>query len=77
MTIMNPIGIFFFGALVLTSACELMPRNTIRDCRDQCSDIGKPKACMEFCNCIHLKGEALNKCLDEYDKAKEDSSRVR
>jgi hypothetical protein len=74
---MKPILIAVFGALVLTSACEIMPRNTIRDCREQCSDTKKTKACMEFCNCIHLKGEALNKCLDEYEKAKEDSVGVK
>jgi hypothetical protein len=56
------------SVLAVSSGCEIMPRNTLRDCRDQCKDSKKSKACYEFCHCIHERGEPLNKCLEQYDK---------
>lgn len=49
-----------------------MPRNTLKDCRQQCKDSKKSKACYEFCDCIHKQGHTLDSCLNEYNKAPED-----
>jgi hypothetical protein len=66
----------FITALVFASACEIMPRNNLKDCREQCKSSKKSRACYDFCDCIHKYGEPLDNCLDEYDKAPEDSIRV-
>ena len=62
-----------FATLVFTSACEIMPRNTLGDCRDQCKDSKKSKACYDFCDCIHNEGQPLDSCLDKYNKAPGDT----
>jgi len=64
-------------ALVFFSACEMMPRNNINDCREQCKGSKKSKACYEFCDCIHKDGHSLDSCLEKYDKAAEDSIPVK
>ena len=63
----------FTAALMLMGACEIMPRNTLRDCRVQCKDSKKSKACYDFCDCIHKDGQPLDTCLDKYNKAPVDT----
>jgi hypothetical protein len=60
-------------SLLLVTSCEIMPRNTLKDCRQQCKESKKAKACYEFCDCIHKQGQPLDSCLDKYNKAPEDS----
>jgi hypothetical protein len=59
-------------ALVFSSACEIMPRNSLKDCQLQCKDSNNPKACYDFCDCIHKNCQPLDTCLAEYDKALEE-----
>ena len=66
----------FIGVLVFTSACEIMPRNSLSDCREQCKGSKKSKACYDFCDCIHKDGQPLDSCLDKYNKAQEDTIRT-
>ena len=71
---------FFAGAaaavivlvLVILNLYDIMPRNTLKDCKAQFKDGNKTKAGGDFCNCIHKSGEPLDKCLHEYDIAPED-----
>jgi uncharacterized membrane protein YphA (DoxX/SURF4 family) len=49
---------------------ELMPRNTLKECRTQCEDSANPEACYTFCDCIHKEGQPLDKCLEAYEEAK-------
>jgi hypothetical protein len=70
---MKTIFLFFIAALTCTGCYEIMPRNSLPDCQEQCKGSKKSKACLDFCNCIHNEGQPLNKCLDEYNKAAEDS----
>ncbi|GAA4310437.1 DoxX family protein [Nibribacter koreensis] len=49
---------------------ELMPRNTSKDCKMQCEDSANPQACITFCDCIHLEGQPLQKCLEAYENAR-------
>jgi hypothetical protein len=60
-------------SLVFACSCEIMPRNTLKDCRDQCTDSKKSKACYEFCDCIHKQGQPLDSCLEKYDNTPNDS----
>ena len=73
-TVIRVTVFILFTMLLFNIGCTCMqPRNTIRDCREQCKDSKKSKACYEFCNCIHLQGRSLDSCLDEYNKAPADS----
>ncbi len=70
-----PSLIMLVSVLVIATSCEIMPRNTLKDCRQQCEGRGKSRACYEFCDCIHLQGKPLDSCLDQYDRAAEDRLR--
>jgi hypothetical protein len=70
---MKVIKSVFMLAMLFLMACEIMPRNTLKDCELQCKDNPKSKACLIFCDCIHQKGHTLDSCLAEYDKAPTDS----
>jgi hypothetical protein len=54
---------------VIRFAFELKPRNTIKDCLTQCEGSDNPKACIDFCDCIHKQGQSLDSCLDAYNNA--------
>ncbi|WP_129717475.1 DoxX family protein [Pedobacter sp. SYP-B3415] len=54
---------------IILNAFNIMPRNTLKDCQGQCDERRDPEACKRFCECIHLQGEPLRKCLTEYKKA--------
>ncbi|MDB5129594.1 DoxX family protein [Mucilaginibacter sp.] len=77
--------IFFAGAaatviilvLIITNVYNIMPRNTLSDCKQQCSNSNNPGACNVFCNCIHEKGQSLTKSLDEYNKALKKPVRIK
>lgn len=61
--------------LIITNVFTVKPYNTLPDCNEQCKDSKNPEACREFCECIHTNGRPLDKCLDEYNKARESSAR--
>ena len=68
---------FFFGVFTtflavgftVTHIYTLMPRNTVTGCKTQCDDSENPEACKVFCEKIHIKGQDLNKSLNEYEQA--------
>lgn len=77
-TIDNKFPALFFGVglsfvvvlvLALTQLFDIVPRNTINDCKSQCENSENPKACVIFCDCIHNQGKPLNNCLDEYHRS--------
>jgi uncharacterized membrane protein YphA (DoxX/SURF4 family) len=57
-------------ALIMLVGYDIKPRNTMKDCLTQCDDKKDPAACIQFCECIHKKGESLKKCLAEYEQVK-------
>ena len=72
--IMKGLPVFLIVTFAVLTGCEIMPRNTLKDCREQCKDSKRSKACYEFCDCIHKQGEPLNKCLDAYEASPQDSA---
>jgi hypothetical protein len=78
-------ALFFAGAaatlvvlvLAVTNVYNIMPRNSFSDCTRQCERSNNPKACNNFCDCIHKKAQPLGKCLDEYNKALKDTVRIK
>lgn len=57
------------GLMILVNLYRIEPYNTLPSCFDQCPDTENPEACYEYCECIHARGEDLEKCLKEYKKA--------
>jgi uncharacterized membrane protein YphA (DoxX/SURF4 family) len=56
-----------FVIIVLTQvAFDIKPRNTMSDCRQQCSKSTKPDACEAFCQDIHRDGQPLEQALKKY-----------
>jgi hypothetical protein len=76
----NKFPFMFFGGVVATLASvvflnnviyDIRPGNEPAECWNGCPGNVSPKACEEFCDCIHNKGKPLGKCLEDYEKAKE------
>ena len=74
--------LFFAGVFAAVVVCVLViprlynvkPRNTLPFCLKQFKDTTRTEAGNNFCNCIHLHGEPLNKCLNDYNNAPDDSA---
>ncbi|MBJ6111030.1 DoxX family protein [Hymenobacter sp. BT523] len=74
---------FFAGAaatvalvvLTVTNVFDVMPRNTLADCRSQFKGrLGhRTTAGKAFCECIHQKGQPLDQALDAYHQAPDDA----
>ncbi|MBL0744680.1 DoxX family protein [Chryseolinea lacunae] len=72
-------SLFFGGVFVMIAAViiinhfmyDIRPGNSRIECTNGCAGNSDPKACLEFCGCIHDQGKQLHECLNEYDKAKE------
>ena len=74
----NKFPLVFFGCVFAIVASvilinhflyEIRPGNSIEECSNGCGGHRNPKACHDFCDCIHNQGKPLNKCLDEYEKS--------
>lgn len=59
----------FIVLLLITTAYKIVPHNTLSDCQAQCESSKNSKACFDFCDCIHIDGQPLNKCLDDYNES--------
>ncbi len=70
--------LFFTGALTTTGALvlffiyghEVMPRNSLSECNKQFVATPHEQIGKEFCECIHIRGQDLDTCLETYQKAK-------
>jgi uncharacterized membrane protein YphA (DoxX/SURF4 family) len=74
----NKFPVQFFAGVVATIAIvvlgvsrgyDIMPRNTLAECKVQCTEGKNPKACTIFCEGIHQNGRPLDKSLDDYHQA--------
>jgi uncharacterized membrane protein YphA (DoxX/SURF4 family) len=69
----------FFGSVFAIAASvilinhflyDIRPGNSLLECTNGCLN-NHPKACANFCDCIYNQGKSLDKCLDQFEKAKE------
>ncbi|MCU0384553.1 MAG: hypothetical protein MUE38_00905 [Flavihumibacter sp.] len=66
--------IFFTGVILIVIGTvlfarygyEVMPRNSLKDCKAQFKGTNKEAAGYQFCECIHEKGNPLDNCLAEF-----------
>jgi uncharacterized membrane protein YphA (DoxX/SURF4 family) len=76
--------LFFAGVFAAVVICaagipslySIKPRNTLPQCQRQFKNSSKTQAGEKFCDCIHKNGEPLNKCLDEYFNAPDDTTQT-
>ena len=76
---------FFLGVIATVMAIilfirfgfDIMPRNSLKDCNSGFVGTNRTKAGARFCDCIHKQGQPLNSCLKEYNKAPDDTSRIK
>ena len=69
-------AVVFFMVVVPNILYRIKPRNTLPQCVKQFKDSRRTKAGENFCDCIHKNGEPLNKCLNEYNKAPDDTIQI-
>lgn len=50
---------------------DVMPRNSLSDCKMQFENAPHQAAGFEFCECIHTKGHLLEECLIEFENLKD------
>ena len=76
----NKFPFLFFGGVVAALATvvflnniiyDIRPGNEPAECWNGCPGNSNPKACEEFCDCIHNKGKPLRECLEKYEQSKE------
>ncbi|MCP9234392.1 DoxX family protein [Lewinella sp. JB7] len=58
-----------FASVVWVMRNALMPMNRVPECRTRCAGSTDPEACLEFCECVHTRGETLDNCLEAYERA--------
>lgn len=55
-------------AFAVNHLYPIYPKNTRSDCLTQCGEYQYPQQCLEFCDCIHVKGKSFESCLSAYRK---------
>jgi hypothetical protein len=50
---------------------DVMPRNSLSDCKNQFANTRNEAAGFEFCEYIHNGGQPLNECFKEFENLKE------
>ncbi len=79
-TLSNKFPFVFFGSVFATVVSviviniflyDMRPGNSLIECTNGCLGSKYPKACEEFCDCIHNQGKPLDQCLEKYKEAKE------
>lgn len=64
------VGIMAFTVWFAQNGHDVMPFNSLKDCKSQFKEIENEEAGLEFCECIHTTGNSLDACLEEYEKVK-------
>lgn len=69
------VALAMFGVVLLSATVfDIKPRNTEIDCGLQFKEGNRKIAGKAFCNCVHVEGHPLQKCLNEYFETKDDNS---
>ncbi|MEP3836484.1 MAG: DoxX family protein [Algibacter sp.] len=75
----NKFPFSFFGGVAVTFALiiliflkgfDIMPRNSLPDCKNQYANTKFENIINEFCECIHSKGNPLDDCLEAFSENK-------
>lgn len=47
---------------------QIMPRNSLKDCKSQFENTANETVGFEFCECIHTQGNSLESCIQNFEK---------
>lgn len=61
---------FVLTILIFLNGFDIMPRNSLTDCKKQYANSKYENIGNEFCECIHLKGNILDDCLKTFSEKK-------
>lgn len=61
------IGIVAITIFTVFNLYQVKPYNSLTDCQKQCSQQNNPAICLTFCECIHVQGNDLDDCLNNYE----------
>jgi hypothetical protein len=70
----------FFSGIVVTVILtivfarfgyDVMPRNSLSDCKAQFVNSENEVNGLRFCECIHIEGQPLDECLKEFENSKD------
>ena len=65
------LGVVFTVALTILFAhfgYDVMPRNSLSDCKKQFESTKNETVGFAFCECVHQEGQPLNECLKAYEE---------
>lgn len=60
------IGITVGTVFTTVNMYDLMPKNTLAECKKQFKKEENTAAAKAFCECIHIKGNSLHNCMETY-----------
>lgn len=63
------LGIMAFTVWFALFGHEVMPQNSLKDCKSQFINTHNEAVGFAFCECIHTTGNPLDDCLEDYEKA--------
>lgn len=62
------ITVFVMVGLLASYGHQVMPRNSLSDCKSQFINTENESAGFKFCECIHTNGNPLDECLGRFDE---------
>lgn len=74
----NKFPFLFFTGVAFAIVCvifvfrfgyDVMPRNSLAECKKQFKNTKNEFAGFEFCECVHTNGRPLDECLEAYETA--------
>lgn len=65
-----------FCVIGIPNLYSIKPRNEMPPCLRQFTNTRRTQAGANFCNCIHKNGDPLDKCLNEYNSAPDDTEQT-
>jgi uncharacterized membrane protein YphA (DoxX/SURF4 family) len=57
--------------IIFLKGFDIMPRNSLKDCKTQYVNSSNKNVANAFCECIHIKGNPLKDCLADFEKQKQ------
>ncbi len=61
---------FALSLFVFLKGFDIMPRNSLADCKSQYAHTQYQAIGNEFCDCVHTHGSPLDDCLAQFDRQK-------
>ena len=57
--------------IIFLNGFDIMPRNSLKDCKTQYANSSNESIANAFCECVHIQGNSLKDCLADFEKQKQ------